>query len=114
MDSIYTKDDIAFASDKEAITMIRHNILNNDRWLMRALLAIYKNQTTDEQNTQNTKYRNGLGFGAADAEILTSFSQQLTRNKTLSPKQLEIARKKVGKYCKQLLAAVRANEQQPA
>lgn len=111
MDSTYTKDDIAFANDKDAVAMIRHNILNDDRWLTRALLAIYKNQTTDEQNSQGTKYRNGLGFGAADAEILTSFSQQLISRGTLSSKQIEMARKKMGKYCKQLLMAARENTQ---
>jgi hypothetical protein len=109
MSDLYTKDDIAFADDKTAVTMIRHNILTDDRWLARALLAIYKNQTTDEQNIQGTKYRNGLGFGASDAEILTSFSQQLIRHKALSIKQAEIARKKMGKYCKQLLLSARAS-----
>lgn len=111
MSDLYTKDDIAYADDRIAITMIRHNILIDDRWLARALLAIYKNQTTDEQCTQGTKYRNGLGFGAADAEILTSFSQQLINRGMLSSKQLEIARKKMGKYCKQLLMTARENDQ---
>lgn len=109
MSDLYTKDDIAYADDRIAITMIRHNILIDDRWLARALLAIYKNQTTDEQNNQDTKYRNGLGFGASDAEILTSFSQQLINNKPLTAKQAELARKKMGKYCKQLLLSARAS-----
>jgi hypothetical protein len=43
-----------------------------------------------------------MGFNGVDAEILTSFAVQIKRFNRLSPKQIEIARKKMGKYARQL------------
>lgn len=37
----------------------------------RALLAIYRNQTPDEQSSSDTKYLNGIGFSGADAKLGT-------------------------------------------
>ena len=78
----------------------------------RSLLVIYANQTADEKASQSTSKDNGIGFTGADAFILSSFAEWVLKGdakgipegKRLSPKQLEIARKKLRKYTRQLLA----------
>ena len=82
----------------------------------RSLLVIYANQTADEQASQTTSKENGIGFTGADAFILSSFAEWMEKGKAkgipegkrLSPKQLEIARKKLKKYTRQLLIAADA------
>lgn len=82
---------------------IRNKLLSDDRWLVRGMLAIYRRQTSQEQSYAQTIEHNGEGFNATDAEILSSFSEQVLRGRTLSPKQLEIARRCMPKYAGQLL-----------
>lgn len=109
MSDTYTKDDISFATKAEGIQMIRHNLRTSDRWLVRGLIAIYHLQTADEQNSQTTAYRNNMGFGAIDAEILSSFAQQYKRTGYLTTKQIEITRSKMIKYAGQLYTIASEN-----
>ena len=81
---------------------IRENILKSDAWLKRAIIAIYERQTADEKASGETSHNNGVGFNGADSFILSSFAEQIKARGTLSPKQTEIARKKMPKYAKQL------------
>lgn len=96
---------------KEAL---RELLEKNDAAVWRGLLAIFKEQTADEQATGATRWQNGFGFSAFDAEILTSFAQQVVKwqstapdqrkfNSPLSPKQLNLARKKMLRYAGQLV-----------
>lgn len=85
-----------------------------DMWVVRGMLAILQWQTAEEQANGMTVEDNGVGFNGVDAEILTSFCQQASRvlesrpndpmryTRCLSPKQMEIARKKMLKYSGQL------------
>lgn len=85
-----------------------------DAWLVRGMLAILQWQTPDEQAHGQTVEDNGVGFNGVDAEILTSFCDQASRylvehpndrdryTRCLSPKQRELARKKMLKYAGQL------------
>lgn len=81
---------------------IRAKLLSDDRWLFRGILAIYGRQTDEEQTHGQTVEDNGVGFNGVDAEILTSFALQLKERGSLSPRQVEIARKKMPKYAGQL------------
>jgi hypothetical protein len=99
---MHKTQDILDATINNAATMIKDNILADSIWMARGILAIYDHQTQDEQNTETTRYHNGVGFGAIDAQILSSFAKQLKKGRSLSPKQTEIARKNMPKYCKQL------------
>ena len=74
----------------------------NAKAVTNGVLAIYRNQTRDEQCTQSTNHNNGIGFSGADAGILSSFAEQLLRGQNLSEKQMVIARKKIMKYAGQL------------
>lgn len=85
---------------------IRSKITTDPSWTIRALLAIYNNQTDDEQFAGTTKYKNNIGFNGVDAEILTSFVKFYQERGFLSAKQIAIAQKKIGKYAKQLLSII--------
>lgn len=86
----YTKDEI------------RHKLGTDHRWTERALLALLALQTADEQQDGTTRYQNAQGFNALDANILTSFAQQVQRGRQLSVKQLAIAYRLLPKYAGQL------------
>lgn len=81
---------------------IRANLETDDRWLYRGIKAIYERQTADEQETSSTNCENGVGFNGADAEFMSSIAQQVIHLNFLTPKQKEIARKKMLKYAGQL------------
>lgn len=75
---------------------------SNDLAVQRGIVAIWKRQTDEEQRTLQTHEHNNVGFSGFDAELLSSFVEQLQRGKLWSPKQWEIARKRVRKYAQQL------------
>ncbi|UCG54228.1 MAG: hypothetical protein JSV32_06455 [Dehalococcoidia bacterium] len=82
---------------------LRDKLSTNDAWALRCLEVIYDHQTPGEQVAETTNCDNGIGFTGADAEILTSFAKQYAKYKKLSPKQMEILKKKTKKYWKQVL-----------
>lgn len=95
----------------------------NDMAVVKGIVAIFNNQTADEQTSQSTRYDNGIGFNGCDAQILSSFAHQIINwsketqprfRFPLSPKQLAIGRKKIKKYARQLLLIAEANAPQPA
>jgi hypothetical protein len=118
---MFTAQEIVRASLKDARLMIQANLRDDDRWLLRGLLAVYNFQTDDEQNSHSTRYHNSVGFSGPDAEILTSFAQQVQRwqrdrqngtaryNRPLSDKQLRIVRARMTKYAGQLARIARVN-----
>lgn len=92
-------------------------ILTNDKACVSALLQLYKRQTADEQESEYTKHQNCVGFNAVDAGILSSFAEQARKRRELqkafshgarmpdlSQKQMELLRKKLPRYRKQLCA----------
>lgn len=87
---------------------IKQTIQESDKALYTALLKVYERQTADEQRAETTKYINGEGFSAIDADILSSFAKQLLMQRTqgkqlfLTPKQVACARKNMVKYAGQL------------
>lgn len=83
--------------------MIKELIQTNDKAVVRALLVIYNYQTESEKACGETRFDNGIGFNGVDANILTSFAEQVNTRGFLSPKQMMIARKKMLKYSGQIL-----------
>ena len=101
--------------NKEKIVKL---LSNNDRAVERAVVVIFNNQEEDEQAMDSTHKANGVGFTAFDADILSSFAKQINKGRTLSTKQLQIARKqdkfgnmKIANYWKQLQAEIVRKEQ---
>ena len=76
-------------------------VLNNVA-LERAIVLIHDRQTEIEKQSCNTIERNKVGFTAFDAEIFSSFAEQILRGRRLTPKQLETARRAMPKYWRQL------------
>ncbi len=89
---------------------IKELLGKSNKAVERAVLCIYERQTADEKAVGETNHQNGVGFNASDAELLTSFAAQINKKvanggalgNCLSPKQLELARKKMPRYARQL------------
>jgi hypothetical protein len=84
------------------VSEIKKNLIENDAWVLRGLLAIYKRQTSDEQINHSTSHTNGIGFNRYDAEFMTSLAEQYQKKGSLTLKQLKACRKTILKYTKQL------------
>ena len=84
--------------------------VNNSLIIYRMLQALYQRQTEDEQDSQVTKYENGVGFNGADSFILTDIAQKSAEYMRKNPKNLwglskgqtELVAKKLVKYSRQL------------
>lgn len=93
--------------DKSSITTL---LLTNDKALYRAITVIFDRQTAEEQSSETTSVNNGIGFSGCDAQILSSFAKQIAQRGFLSPKQKEIAVKKMPKYHKQIITLIKEKE----
>lgn len=78
--------------------MTSEQILTNPQALKQILLYLYQFQTPQEQSTEQTIEQNGSGFNHVDAEILSSFAQQVLKGYELSPKQITILKLRLPKY----------------
>jgi succinate dehydrogenase flavin-adding protein (antitoxin of CptAB toxin-antitoxin module) len=85
------------------LTALQSKLRTDVRWAQRGLLAIFRNQTADEQNEATVRYHNQMGFRCMDSIILTSFANQLQQRGSLSPKQMNVVHKLMPKYARQLM-----------
>ena len=88
---------------------IKAKLAANPVMVERSLIVLWERQTATEQATGAALENNGVGFSGCDAEILSSFAVQVQTNprqypegSRLSPKQRELARRKLAKYARQL------------
>lgn len=108
---MFTGEQIRGAEKSLAKQMVFANIINDDKWLARALLALYSRQTSDEQAARETKHQNNRGFNSADATILSSYAIAAKQwmagvslyAAPLSPKQKVVAIRLLRKYTGQLV-----------
>ena len=89
---------------------IKNQLATNPIWAVKALVKIYERQTIDEQNSQTTKENNGIGFNGLDANILSSFAEQVNKGRNLSVKQMTIVYKKMPRYWKQVASLIPADK----
>ena len=89
---------------------IKNQLATNPTWAVKALVKIYERQTIDEQNSQMTKENNGIGFNGLDANILSSFAEQVNKGRNLSVKQMTIVYKKMPRYWKQVASLIPADK----
>jgi hypothetical protein len=91
---------------------IQGQLKSNNTWAVHCLLVIHEHQTHEEQAKDATIEANGVGFGARDATILTSFAKQVLawQSETvhkypapLSPAQFGLLKRLIPKYARQLL-----------
>lgn len=91
-------------SEQDIVNMLQCR----DEAVERAILAIYRNQTYEEQKSGETLRLNGIGFSGSDARLGTYYAKWLLKGHHLNVKHLIKARKIALKYRKQLLAIARA------
>lgn len=87
---------------KEAKQRIHEVLATNDRQVGEALRVLLSYQVAGEREAKCAAYVNGMGFNSGDAEFLTSLAEWYVEKGFLSPRQLELARKKLPKYWNQL------------
>ena len=95
---------------KARVAHIRSKLNNDKEWALKGLMRIYSHQTADEQATHTTRVHNNVGFTGADAEILSSFAEQVNRKRVLSVKQMAIVFKMMPKYAGQLEKVSKSGE----
>ena len=98
-------------SDAELRNYIYQKLNQDPAWARRALLALYDEQSPEEQaDPVNVHESNGRGFSPADQEFLSSLAVQVRSNLTLSQKQLGWLFKLLPKYAGQMVKLVRELE----
>lgn len=98
---------------KDLLAFLKKKLGEDEKWALRALQRIYEGQTYEELNEENTKELNGLGFTGFDAPILTSiYKSYLEHNKRLTPKQMQVVMKMMGKYAGQIYRSEYLNKAQ--
>ena len=88
------------------VKYVKTQLSTSPAWASRALVRLLERQTSDEQASDVTCHRNGMGFTGCDANILSSFAKQVNNGRTLSVKQLTIAFKKLPKYAGQVISVI--------
>jgi hypothetical protein len=89
--------------------MVLNLLARSDTAVVRALQTLYARQTADEQQDKTTRVRNGRGFNARDAAVLTDIAQKLPRyDNRMTERQLALVRGRIRKYAGQLLDEVEA------
>jgi len=83
-------------------TFFKTKLSIDSNWAVKGMLKIYEFQTADEQADKVTRNENNVGFTGCDAEILSSFCEQVKKGRTLSEKQMSLIFRKMPKYWKQL------------
>lgn len=81
---------------------IKIKLLNDNAWVVRGLLAIYKFQTESEKYAQETLEHNNVGFNGADGKILSSIAEFYINRNFITEKQLYVVKKRMPKYAGQL------------
>lgn len=81
---------------------IRDKIKTDTRWLLRAIAAIYKKQTEDEQSNRATSHANNVGFNGVDAEFLSQAAERYHQGWNFSEKYIAALRRAMLKYSGQL------------
>jgi hypothetical protein len=96
---------------------ILQKLQSDDRWIERALVAIYRFQTDSEKATETTRVHNDVGFNHADAPVMTSMAKQCIKRGFLTPKQIAwlrattpSGRMRIGKYVGQLERIAKVNK----
>jgi len=81
---------------------IKTLLQKNDKMVSRSVVKLYEYQTASEQENNNTRESNGVGFNAVDASFLTSIAERVISGRPLTDKQIKATRKAILKYTGQL------------
>ena len=90
-------------SDKEwTREEIEANLQKYDKWVERAIVAIYNQQTEYEKQAKGTNRHNGLGFSKADAGFISDLAESYKEYGGLTDAQIKYGREAIMKYVGQL------------
>jgi len=78
-------------------------LIRSDKAVERGIVAIYNNQTLDEQRDYKTHYRNNKGFNKIHDKFGTYLAKYILSGKHLDGNFLDKARKLTIYYSKQLV-----------
>jgi hypothetical protein len=78
--------------------------------LFKAIIVLWRRQTTEEQCKFEACERNGIGFNKYDAPLMTEFASKILTRQGLTPKEIALARMRIRKYIKQLTQFANAGE----
>lgn len=92
-----------YTNKQDLIKALRNQLERNVSVAAKACTRIFEYQTAAEQETESTRFYNGVGFTGSDAGILSSFAKQINRGRQLSEKQNYILKKRMPKYAGQLV-----------
>ena len=81
---------------------IKNAILTDDRWVERAIVAIYKRQTSHEQQIGSTMVNNGVGFAHCHAYTGSYYARWINSGKNLTGHHVAKGRKIALRYVGQL------------
>lgn len=81
---------------------IKVMLATNDVAVERAVVAIYNRQTRDEQNAEETKHKNGVGFSGCHGHMGSYYAQWVLVGKRLTGRHADKARKMALHYVGQL------------
>lgn len=106
--------------NKYSVEFIENKILTDDLWLIRAILALYKKQTNEEQSKNISVVRNNMGFNKPDSYYFSSIAKiilcmygykkpTMFYDGFLSKNQLYKCRILIRKYVKQLTLIANSN-----
>ena len=94
-------------------TSIQRLLQQSDLACHRALEALYKLQTADEQSALTTKHTNGVGFTSFDAPFLSDIARKTRIYGAMTRNQLAHVRPKLMKYWRQLVDIANGHTPQP-
>ncbi len=84
----------------------------NDLAVERAVLAIYRRQTSDERESASTRHDNGVGFSAVHAGLGSYYARWILSGRRLDGRHLEKARRMMHRYVGQLAEIAQTRREQ--
>lgn len=92
-----------FTNQQQWKEYLQNLVRTSKRALYRSIILIADLQTPEEKAWGATIEKNNMGFGAVDAEMLTSLALRLKCGGELTERELAICRNKMPKYWRQLM-----------
>lgn len=86
----------------ERILLISSTIQYDEEFAKKCLLLIYARQLEDEQDGEETRYDNCVGFNRGDAPVLTVYAKGVLKELELSPGYMRDMQERMVKYSSQL------------
>ena len=90
-------------SKEVLIKTLKEQIATRDNQAVKALITVFNNQTSVEQDNDCTDCYNGVGFTGVDAEFMSSLAKQYLKKGYLSENQISYVKKTMPKYARQLI-----------